>query len=116
MTTLRFTVLLLTTWITGLFPTIVAGQAAANHETAATHGFTKEDFRQSLPVIKSITWQEVFEVTGRVVDVDGIPLIGATIQESGGTTGTVTDYDGNFQISVCAPPCYAQRLGEDTRF
>lgn len=39
-------------------------------------------------------------VRGRVVDVSGEPLIGATIQEKGGTRGTVTDIEGNFILSV----------------
>ena len=39
-------------------------------------------------------------VRGRVVDVIGEPLIGATIREKGGTRGTVTDIEGNFILSV----------------
>lgn len=39
-------------------------------------------------------------VRGRVVDVSGEPLIGATIREKGGTHGTVTDIEGNFILSV----------------
>ena len=38
-------------------------------------------------------------VRGRVVDVSGEPLIGATIREKG-TRGTVTDIEGNFILSV----------------
>ena len=40
------------------------------------------------------------KVRGRVVDVSGEPLIGATIREKGGTRGTVTDIEGNFILSV----------------
>ena len=39
-------------------------------------------------------------VRGRVVDVSGEPLIGATIREKGGTPGTVTDIEGNFILSL----------------
>lgn len=39
-------------------------------------------------------------VRGRVVDVSGEPLIGATIREKGGIRGTVTDIEGNFILSV----------------
>ena len=39
-------------------------------------------------------------VRGRVVDVSGEPLIGATIREKRGTRGTVTDIEGNFILSV----------------
>lgn len=40
------------------------------------------------------------EVKGRVLDVNGSPIIGATIFEKGTTNGTVTDMDGNFVVSV----------------
>lgn len=39
-------------------------------------------------------------VHGNVSDVLGEPLIGATVMEKGTSTGTATDIDGNFQISV----------------
>lgn len=40
-------------------------------------------------------------VTGTVTDaVDGEPLVGATVMVQGETTGTVTDIDGNFSITV----------------
>ena len=41
-----------------------------------------------------------FTVRGRVVDVYGEPLIGATIREKGGANGTVADVEGNFFLSV----------------
>ena len=41
-----------------------------------------------------------YTVRGRVIDVYGEPLIGATIREKGGTNGTVTDIDGRFFLSV----------------
>lgn len=39
-------------------------------------------------------------VTGTVVDDSGLPLPGATVLEEGTNNGTLTDFDGNFQISV----------------
>ena len=39
-------------------------------------------------------------VSGNVTDADGVPLIGATVQETGTTKGTVTDIDGNFTLEV----------------
>ena len=41
-----------------------------------------------------------YTVRGRVIDVYGEPLIGATIREKGGANGTVTDIDGRFFLSV----------------
>ena len=39
-------------------------------------------------------------VTGTVLDENGDPAIGAAVQVSGTTTGTVTDFDGQFEITV----------------
>ena len=40
------------------------------------------------------------EVSGVVADAKGEPIIGATIFEAGTKNGTITDFDGNYQISV----------------
>lgn len=42
-------------------------------------------------------------ITGTVTDENGIPLPGASIVEEGTANGVVTDFDGNFQISVANP-------------
>ena len=39
-------------------------------------------------------------ITGVIRDMSGEPIIGATIKVKGSTQGVVTDYDGNYQISV----------------
>ena len=39
------------------------------------------------------------KITGTVVDAQG-PVIGASVVEKGTTNGTVTDFDGNFSLSV----------------
>ena len=41
-------------------------------------------------------------ITGVVSEADGTPMIGASIMVKGTTTGTVTDLDGSFEISVDA--------------
>lgn len=38
-------------------------------------------------------------ITGNVVDDDGLPLPGVSVVIKGTTTGTVTDFDGNFTLS-----------------
>ena len=43
--------------------------------------------------------QQTRQATGHVEDSQG-PLIGATVMEKGTTNGTVTDFDGNFSLSV----------------
>ena len=40
------------------------------------------------------------ELTGSVVDENGEGVIGATVKEKGTTSGTVTDFDGNFKLKV----------------
>ena len=39
-------------------------------------------------------------ITGCIVDATGEPLIGVTIMEKGTTNGSITDYDGNYSLSV----------------
>ena len=43
--------------------------------------------------------QATKKITGNVVDAMG-PVIGASVVEKGTTNGTVTDFDGNFSLSV----------------
>lgn len=40
------------------------------------------------------------QVSGVVVDEKGDPIIGASVQVKGTTTGTISDYDGEFTLSV----------------
>lgn len=47
-----------------------------------------------------ITVQQNKQISGRVTDNKGVPIIGANILESGTTHGTVTDVDGNFTLQV----------------
>lgn len=51
----------------------------------------RESFMQAGKMIK---------VTGKVVDKNGEPVIGASIKEEGTTNGTITDLDGNFSLNV----------------
>lgn len=39
-------------------------------------------------------------ITGKIVDVSKVPVIGATVIEKGTMNGTVTDLDGNFELVV----------------
>ena len=49
----------------------------------------------------SVSAQNV-TVKGNVKDANGEALIGATVMQTGTTNGTITDIDGNYQISVPA--------------
>ncbi|MDE6270241.1 MAG: SusC/RagA family TonB-linked outer membrane protein, partial [Muribaculaceae bacterium] len=44
--------------------------------------------------------QDLLKVTGNVTDENGEPLIGASVTVQGAKSGTVTDYDGNYEIKV----------------
>ena len=45
---------------------------------------------------------QVISITGTVKDASGEAIIGATVQETGTSNGTVTDIDGNFAIQADA--------------
>lgn len=49
----------------------------------------------------SVFAQQVL-VRGVVKDASGEPIIGASLLEIGTTNGTVTDFDGNFELKVTA--------------
>ena len=47
------------------------------------------------------------EITGSVISAeDDQPVIGASVIVKGTTTGTVTDYDGKFSLSVIVLPLF----------
>lgn len=50
--------------------------------------------------IEGTQQKQARRITGKVVDQNGEPIIGATIRPVGSSTGTVTDADGNFTINV----------------
>lgn len=54
---------------------------------------TKED-----PVLLEVGQQD--QVSGTVVDEEGMPLSGASVLVKGTTNGVVADFDGNFNIAV----------------
>lgn len=47
-------------------------------------------------------WAQNVELKGTVLDVDNETVIGASVIEKGTMNGVVTDYDGNFELSVPA--------------
>lgn len=47
--------------------------------------------------------QAPFKVTGYVSDTDGEPLIGVSVKTKDSKHGVITDYDGNYTISLTAP-------------
>lgn len=53
----------------------------------------------TLVLFPAFTYAQI-KVSGTVVDENEEPLIGVSVVEEGNTTGTVTDIDGNFYITV----------------
>ena len=57
------------------------------------------DVKPKAPV--RIVEEPVFlQISGTVVDENGIPLGGASVMEKGTTNGSITDFDGNFVMEV----------------
>ena len=54
-------------------------------------------------------------VTGNVSDVNGEPVIGASVLEKGTINGTVTDIDGNFTLTVATPVIQVSYIGYITQ-
>lgn len=54
------------------------------------------------PLFILIVWgQNTAEISGTVVDnTTGVPIPGANIIEKGTSNGTMTDFDGNFNLEV----------------
>ncbi len=57
------------------------------------HTITKLDVNTSIEVVQTA-------VTGTVIDEGGLPLPGASVLIKGTTTGTQTDFDGNYSITA----------------
>lgn len=74
---------------------ILKGQQGLDYEIQGK----KIVLRKAQPV-SSQESQEKKAVSGKVLDTNGEPVIGATIMETGTTNGTITDFDGNFTLSV----------------
>lgn len=47
--------------------------------------------------------QQSKNITGKILDEFGEPIIGANVVEKGTTNGTITDIDGNYALSVTNP-------------
>ena len=51
-------------------------------------------------VLKNKLLQQQRTVTGKIVDEEGMPIIGATIVLKGSSKGTISDLNGNFSIEI----------------
>ena len=53
-----------------------------------------------MALIVQLTFAQQKTISGTVSDENGLPLIGATVVISGTTSGTTTDFDGNYMINA----------------
>lgn len=51
-------------------------------------------------MLAHITYAQNRTITGSITDKSGVPLMGATVLVSGTSTGTTSDFDGNYSISA----------------
>ena len=58
------------------------------------------DVKPKSPIISIVEIASFKTVTGKVTDLDGVPLPGASVLEKGTLNGTTTDFDGDFTIDV----------------
>lgn len=60
----------------------------------------KSTFLLMLLLVSWTSWSQESDISGNVVDADGFPLPGVTVQVMNSSLGTVTDFDGNFNLRV----------------
>ena len=72
------------------------------HNTGAAIELNEKSFDVSKEISKLSINQIDITVKGTVLDNTGLPIIGANILIEGTTTGTVTDFDGNFELTAPA--------------
>ena len=53
-----------------------------------------------MALIVQLTFAQQKTVSGTVSDENGLPLIGATVVIAGTSSGTTTDFDGNYKINA----------------
>ncbi|MFI2743151.1 SusC/RagA family TonB-linked outer membrane protein [Zhouia sp. PK063] len=66
-------------------------------------GFAKSAYSKVKSSVDNTVQEKT--ISGVVVDVKGIPLVGVNVLEKGTTNGTVTDFDGKFSLKVKSLPC-----------
>ena len=68
-------------------------------ESAPTPSVTATETKQ-LPIPGRPALQQTKQISGKVTDLNGEPIIGANVIEKGTTNGIITDVDGNFSLEV----------------
>src|SRR5690625_196969 len=82
-------------------PELIAGERSNDISMASSSRAFKNEVVQALSITSPLRIFErrlVRNITGRVVDSEGEPLIGVNIQVKGSNKGTATDFDGHFTL------------------
>jgi len=72
------------------------------YDTGITYQVNNKAIVLSTRELSTIQQSGKRQIKGKIIDQQGEPIIGANVLEKGTTNGVVTDYDGNFFVSV--PP------------
>lgn len=78
---------------------ILAFSIASSCISVSAHLVTESSNSNSSFGIQAAVQQKK-TLTGQVVDVNGIPMVGVTVMEKGTSNGGITDIDGNFSLEV----------------
>jgi TonB-linked SusC/RagA family outer membrane protein len=76
----------------------MASLVVANAYAENNFLLNQEGYEVSVPM----SMQQSKQLTGIVMDVNNVPIIGANIRIKGTSVGTITDFDGKFSLS-CTP-------------
>ena len=71
------------------------------HVGATAHANEANTGKNNTGTTENVIFQH--QVTGKVLDENGDPLIGVNVVEKGTTNGTVTDIDGNYKLTISDP-------------
>lgn len=74
---------------------ILQGQNGLDYEIQG-----KKIIVKKIGTSNSLKNQKRILASGKVLDVNGEPIIGATVLEKGTSNGTITDFEGNFSLNV----------------
>ena len=84
------------------------------HDACATNATAADELARSVYNVAQTPQNQ--QITGRVLDAAGEPLIGVSIVEKGNkSNGTVTDIDGNFTLRVSKPTVVVSYVGYKTQ-
>ncbi|PKB43689.1 TonB-linked SusC/RagA family outer membrane protein [Cellulophaga sp. RHA19] len=87
------------------FPSIVVKKGSIRTNELLSNFFELKGYHFSLTknntiIISSKPALSQQKITGKITDVNGVPLLGVTVLLRGTRDGVVTDFDGNYSINV----------------